>query len=177
MRQHDNCDSDQRARFDSLIADSNFDDTVSEQHQRQLRDRALRAFDRVQGPGNVSQPLTPKSAVGDKNLVRNICAIVVIALCLVVMVVQPFTGSGEPKVVDTELTTELTTEEAAIDSTLISSIAAASAFCDSEPVEAIYDALATCQQADEARRIELKAARLLLYETTAPVPSLELPKG
>jgi len=178
MKNHDESDSDQRARFDSLITGSNSDDTVCDKHRRQLRDQALRAFDSAQGQSNVVQPITPVSAFGNRNLVRTIGVIAVIAVCLVVMAAHRFSGHGDSVVVETELPTELTTTEvAAIDSTLISSIAAATAFRDSVSVEAIYDALAMCQQADEARRTELQATQLLLYESTVPVPSLELPKG
>jgi hypothetical protein len=140
-----------RHSFDDLIADDCFDDSVCEEHQSELRSEVLQAFDRSNREATLVelQHVLPnvKPRPASAGLALNYSAMA--AVCLIGFATFFFYRWREPA--EPSLPGDRSVSVATIDPLLLESLADVSAYGDEVPREALFNALAMCQQQYEGR--------------------------
>ena len=140
-----------RHSFDDLIRDDCFDDSVCEEHQSELRSRVLEAFDRsdreatLAGAQHVLPNVRPRPSRA--GLVWSFSAMV--ALCLIGFAAFHFYHGNEMSGPSHQGHRPVSI--ATIDPLLLESLAEVNAYGDEVPREALFNALAMCQQDYEGR--------------------------
>lgn len=142
----------ERQAFDELVGDDRFDDSLSDQHQSELRSEMLQAFDRPSSEIAVVQQHVP--SVGARQLARRKRSLgftAIVAVCLIGLVaVWTYRGdrSSDGGVVQQPDSTDVTE-----DPQLLESLAEVNAFRDEVSREALFDAIAMCELDHEGRML------------------------
>lgn len=142
----------ERQAFDELVADDRFDDSLSDQHQSELRSEMLQAFDRPSSEIAVVQLHSP--SVGARQLARRKRSLgfgVVVAVCLIGLIAvwtYRRDRSYDGGVVQQPDSTDVTEDPQRLES-----LAKVNAFRGEVSREALFDAIAMCELDYEGRML------------------------
>lgn len=140
-----------RHSFDDLLGDDCFDDSVGEEHQSELRSKVLEAFDCSNRETTLveSQHVLPdvKPRPASAGLVWSCSAMA--AVCLIGFATFHFYRWNERA--EPSHPGHRPVSVATIDPLLLESLAEVDAYSDEVPREALFNALAMCQQDYEGR--------------------------
>jgi len=164
-------DSNEQTRFNELICDSRFDDTVREDQQNALRVKVIQAFDESQR----DMTSVEQAAIAEWNAKRVMSIAAAVTVCLLGIATFWFSGSGDSS--NSTLTEHRLDTRAIVDAMLVASLAEVDAFRDEASSGAFFRALALCQQGHEARLLDSEAKTMdWCYESSFPRPA-DSPKG
>lgn len=172
---------DDEELFDQWKSDCRFDDAVSQTHQKELREKALLAFDDSLIQSAVAQPANTSPESKSWLTTRWIGIAVATAVCLLVIGSLLF-PLGNTQIVD-PIDDDRPETADAIDPILLASIAEVEALSDEASAETFFVALAMCDQESKARQIESRHREArLMYESSIQSPSVpsfpvESPRG
>jgi hypothetical protein len=140
----------ERQTFDELFGADHFEDSVSDQHQSELRSKVLQAFDQSNSERTIVELRVPSTsgrqhASGN----RSLGYVAILAVCLIGLVaIWLYQGSGSDsrRIVDNPRIPGVPEN-----SQLLASLAAVNAFRDEVPREALFGAIAMCEQDHDGR--------------------------
>lgn len=169
--------------FDELLSESRFDDSVCNEHHRDLRLQVMEAFDRSQRDAKVRDvrplmpevPMVPVIAV-HRNASQLIGVVASLAACLL-GVVSLFNASDGTSSSDRMAAVGIEAN-ATIDPGFAKSLAEVQALQKVVPPELFFHAVAICQKEYEAKRANAEANQMrLLYESLLRPLPLDSSKG
>ena len=139
--------------FNELVGDDRFDDSVCEEHQSKLRSEALQAFDGSKREAMLVESQHASGSVERRNassgLILSYSAIAVV--CLIGFMAFCFYGSNGPA--ERSRAEHLPVPDVKVDSQLLASLAEVNAYRDEVTREALFNAIAMCQQDQEGRML------------------------
>lgn len=163
--------NEEQKSFDELQSASQFDDSLCETHQDELRQPFMEMFDRSQRPATVAVPI----AKANRNASQMIGVVASVAACLLGFVSLFFAARDDSS--NGAATEVLTSSGATIDPEVIAALDEVQALRERFPPELFFNALAICQVELEARQSDADANQMrCLYEIllrSLPVDSLK----
>jgi len=142
----------ERQAFEELLGDGHFDDSVSDQHQSDLRSRVLQAFDQTSCEMAVVELCTPSA--GQRQCAswnRSFGYAVILAVGLIGLVAVWFYRGDRSA--ELPMVQQPTAADVTEDSQLLASLAKVNAFRDEVSREAMFDAIAMCELDHEGRML------------------------
>jgi len=168
----DDSQKSEQVLFDELPGRYQFDDSVHEKHQRDLRLQFLQAFDSSQFDSKVVVASVAKT----RNAAQVIGVVAALTACILGVVSLLLMRDRHSF---SHLVTEIPPDSnEPVDHSFIASLAEVDALREERPAELFFDALSICQHEHEARKLDSEAKQMrLFYESfllSLPVTS---PKG
>lgn len=141
----------EKQTFEELIREDQFDDSIRDRHQAQLRAKALEVFGQVKQETPLVQPQSLSQNVPRRRVDRKLvfCYFATIAACLIGIVALTL-SRGKESVVDS-IVNKQQAPNITVDPQLIASLAALDSYRDDVSPEAFFSAIAMCEIDHEGR--------------------------
>lgn len=146
MTSHQNPNSDQQL-FDELRHRDRFDDSIGDQHRRDLRSKVLQAVCQPADDETVERRAT--IADGHRRWRNAVSYVVILAGCVMVCVAAWILGGGRSA--ERHIIKAPPVPQRAEDSPLLASLTAVNSFREEVSPEALFGAFAICELAHEER--------------------------
>ena len=142
----------ERQAFDELLADDRFDDSVSEQHQSDLRSQVLQAFDQCNRDVAVVDLRTPSANERQRaSRTRSRGLMMILAVGLIGLVAVWFYRGDRSD--GRSVVQRPPADDVTVDSQLLASLVEVNAFRDEVSRQALFDAIAMCELDHEGRML------------------------
>ena len=168
-------DTNEQELFAELLSNSSLDDDIPVEHQAELRRQMLDAFDRSQVQEEECVPVVIQSNTTFQWNVKNTILLVAsLSACLVCVAAFWSTRRND---ISNHTTIEAQANASTnVDPLLIASIIEVNAWKDEVSEEALFEALAQCEQQFEAREFANRADEMRWHYESLLTNS-EIPKG